>query len=247
MKEQGFTPGTESRRFQQSLDIIFDSKEIFYQEPRRYYFPGLPQIQFYERDQFDWIEAMEAATDYIRSELTAVMSGRSKFSPYLQTDVAHLNQDDNALINSNDWGALFLWDYGRLVPENAKLFPKTIKALELAPLPAVPGQAPMALFSKLTPGTKIPPHNGLLNTRLICHLPIIVPENCGALRVGNEERPWVEGEMLIFDDSMEHEAWNTSEEERVVLLFEIWRPELGEEERGLVSSMLAAVKEYFED
>ncbi len=247
MKAGGFEPGPESRRFQQSLDIIFDSKEIFYQEPRRYYFPGLPQVQFYERAQFDWIEEFEAATNDIRAELKAVMRGRSKFKPYLQTDETHLNQDDESLANSNDWGALFLWDYGRLVPENAKLFPKTVKALEAAPLPAIPGQAPMALFSKLKPGTKIPPHNGLLNTRLICHLPIIVPENCGALRVGNEERPWVEGEMLIFDDSIEHEAWNASEQERVVLLFEVWRPELKDEERELVSTMLAAVKEYHMD
>ena len=247
MKAGGFSPGPDSRRFQQSLDIILHSKETFYQEPRRYYFPGLPQIQFYEREQFDWIEEIEAATNDIRRELSRVMSGRSKFKPYLQTDATHLNQEDESLVNSNDWGALFLWDYGRLVPENAKLFPKTIKTLEAAPLPAISGQAPMALFSKLTPGTRIPPHNGLLNTRLICHLPIIVPENCGALRVGNEERPWVEGEMLIFDDSMEHEAWNTSEEERVVLLFEVWRPEISDEERRLVSTMLEAVKEYYSD
>lgn len=247
MKAGGFSPGPGSRRFQQSLDMIFDSKETFYQEPRRYYFPGLPQIQFYEREQFDWIGEIEAATNDIRGELSRVMRGRSKFKPYLQTDTTHLNQEDESLVNSNDWAALFLWDYGRLVPENAKLFPKTIKALQAAPLPAISGQAPMALFSKLTPGTKIPPHNGLLNTRLICHLPIIVPKNCGALRVGNEERSWVEGEMLIFDDSMEHEAWNTSEEERVVLLFEIWRPEISDEERRLVSTMLEAVKEYYND
>jgi aspartyl/asparaginyl beta-hydroxylase (cupin superfamily) len=247
MQAKGFSARPENRRFRQSLDIIFDSKEIFYQEPRRYYFPGLPQIQFYERDQFDWIESIEAATKDIRAELEHVMSGSSRFKPYLQSDATHLNQEDESLVNSNDWGALFLWDYGRLVPENASLFPKTVKALEAAPMPKIPGQAPMALFSKLTPGTRIPPHNGLLNTRLICHLPLIVPENCGALRVGNEERPWVEGEMLVFDDSMEHEAWNTSEEERVVLLFEIWRPELSDEEQGLVTSMLAAVKEYYDD
>ena len=132
----------------------------------------------------------------------------------------------------------------RVAPEAATLFPKTVKALEAAPVPVIPRQAPMALFSKLTPGTRIPPHNGFLNTRLICHLPIIVPENCGALRVGNEERPWVEGELLIFDDSIEHEAWNESDEERVIVLFEIWRPELSDEERGLVTTMLAAVKEY---
>ena len=247
LKAEGFSAGPGSRRFQQSLDIIFGSKDVFYQEPRRYYFPGLPQIQFYERDEFDWVETVEAATDDIRSELQPIMSDPSKFSPYLQADAAHLDQEDDNLINSNDWGALFLWDYGRLVPEIAKLFPNTVKALEAAPLPAVPGQAPMALFSKITPDTRIPPHHGFLNTRLICHLPIIVPENCGALRVGNEERPWVEGEMLIFDDSIEHEAWNTSDEERVVLLFEIWRPELNDEERTLVTKMLTAVKEYYKE
>jgi aspartyl/asparaginyl beta-hydroxylase (cupin superfamily) len=104
----------------------------------------------------------------------------------------------------------------------------------------------MALFSKLAAETTIPPHNGLLNTRLICHLPIIVPENCGALRVGNEERRWVEGEMLIFDDSIEHAAWNKSKHERVILLFEVWRPELSADERELITMMLKAVAEYSE-
>jgi aspartate beta-hydroxylase len=247
IKAEGFEPGPGRHRFFESLDIISGNKDIYYQEPRRYYFPGLPQIQFYDPGDFEWVETVEAATDDIRAELEQVMSGSSNFKPYLQTDVTHLNQDDDSLVNSDDWSALFLWDYGRLVPENAKLFPAAIEALKAAPMPAIPGQAPMALFSKLTPGTAIPPHNGLLNTRLICHLPLIVPENCGALRVGNEERPWVEGEMLMFDDSIEHEAWNKSEEERVVLLFEIWRPEISEEERGLVSTMLAAVREYYSD
>jgi aspartyl/asparaginyl beta-hydroxylase (cupin superfamily) len=95
----------------------------------------------------------------------------------------------------------------------------------------------------LRPGARIPAHTGLLNTRLICHLPLIVPEGCG-LRVGNETRPWVEGETLIFDDSIEHEAWNGSDRLRVVLLFDIWRPELSPDERDLVAAMLAAVDSY---
>ena len=81
----------------------------------------------------------------------------------------------------------------------------------------------MALFSVLEPGTHIPPHNGMLNTRLICHLPLIVPPGC-RLRVGSETRTVEAGKTMIFDDSMEHEAWNDSGETRVVLLFEIWRP-----------------------
>ena len=100
-------------------------------------------------------------------------------------------------------------------------------------MPDIARQAPIALFSKLSAEMKIPPHNGLTNSRLICHLPLIVPENCGSLRVGNEERSWVEGEMLIFDDTIEHEAWNSSAHERVILLFEVWRPEIAEEERRL--------------
>ncbi|MFZ9127288.1 MAG: aspartyl/asparaginyl beta-hydroxylase domain-containing protein, partial [Steroidobacteraceae bacterium] len=127
--------------------------------------------------------------------------------------------------------------------ENAPLFPDTLAALDLAPMPHIPRQAPMALFSKLAPRTRIPPHTGLLNTRLICHLPLVVPPDCGALRVGNEAHPWVEGEMLIFDDSIEHEAWNDSDQERVVLLFEVWRPEISAEERAMLTVLLRVVKE----
>jgi aspartyl/asparaginyl beta-hydroxylase (cupin superfamily) len=95
----------------------------------------------------------------------------------------------------------------------------------------------------MTAGARIPPHHGFVNTRLICHLPLVVPEGC-ELRVGGEMRAWREGEALIFDDTIEHEAWNRSAETRVVLLFDIWRPELSEEERGLVTAMFNAVDSY---
>jgi aspartate beta-hydroxylase len=231
-------------RFQQSLKLMFGGQEIYYQQPRRFYYPGLPQIQFYERSQFDWVTCIEEQTDQIRKELTAVMHGPSRFSPYVKSDSTHLGRNDQGLDDNDSWSALYLWEHSHLVPENAALFPNTLKALEAVPMPDIAKQAPMALFSKLAPDTRIPPHNGLLNTRLICHLPLIVPGNCGALRVGNEERPWVEGKLLIFDDTIEHEAWNNSDQERVILLFEIWRPEISEEERGLITTLLKAIKEY---
>jgi aspartyl/asparaginyl beta-hydroxylase (cupin superfamily) len=246
LRADGFTPGDSHPRFRQSLDLMFGNKEIFYQQPRRFYYPGLPQVQFYEREQFDWIPTIEAQTDQIRAELTPVMKDSSRFSPYVKSGDAKMGQDDQGLADNDDWGALYLWDHSRLVPENAALFPNTLKALEVAPMPEIARQAPMALFSKLAPTTRIPAHNGLMNTRLICHLPLIVPQDCGALRVGNEERPWEEGEMLIFDDSIEHEAWNDSGQERVILLFEIWRPEISMEERNILTSMLRAVKDYID-
>jgi aspartyl/asparaginyl beta-hydroxylase (cupin superfamily) len=98
----------------------------------------------------------------------------------------------------------------------------------------------MALFSLLRPGTHIAPHHGLLNTRLICHIPLITPPGC-RLRVGNEVREWEQGRALIFDDSIEHEAWNDSAETRVVLLFEIWRPEIEEDERRALTAMFEAI------
>ena len=247
LADDGFNPAAGSLRFRQSLDILFGTTEIHYQEPRRYYFPGLPQIQFYEREQFDWVAGIEAATDEIRTELENVLTDRSRFEPYLQTDEKHLNRRGTPLADNDDWGAYYICHFGELVAEAAELCPSAVAALAMAPQPDIPGQAATALFSKLRPNTRIPPHHGMVNTRLICHLPLIVPENCGALRVGNEQRSWVEGEMLIFDDSMLHEAWNDSDEERVVLLFDIWRPELTDDERFFVTAVLTAARHYHDD
>ena len=121
--------------------------------------------------------------------------------------------------------------------------PATLDALRRLPLCRIAGRTPTALFSLLRPGAHIPPHHGYLNARLICHLPLIVPGDC-ALRVGNETRAWRQGELMIFDDSMEHEAWNRSAELRVVLLFDIWRPELTDAERALVAATLESIDRF---
>ena len=111
------------------------------------------------------------------------------------------------------------------------------------PLAIVTNRSPSVLFSLLRPGARIPPHTGLVNTRLICHLPLIVPPECG-FRVGNDTRTPVEGKAWVFDDTIEHEAWNRSGQTRVILLFETWRPELSVEERAFVGAMFNAIDEY---
>jgi aspartyl/asparaginyl beta-hydroxylase (cupin superfamily) len=83
----------------------------------------------------------------------------------------------------------------------------------------------------------------MLNSRLICHLPLIVPKGCW-LRVGNETREWEEGKLLIFDDSIEHEAMNPTGELRIILLFDIWRPEVGEEERAAISAIFDEIDKF---
>ena len=83
----------------------------------------------------------------------------------------------------------------------------------------------------------------MLNCRLICHLPLIVPDGCW-LRVGNETRQWEQGKLLIFDDSIEHEARNPSGEMRIILLFDIWRPELSDAERHGISTVFEAIDTF---
>lgn len=247
LKSKGYERGI-SKRFDESLDISFGKSKVYVQEPTRYYFPGLPQKTFYNPAEFEWAEALEMQTSSIKEELEALLDEGTGFEPYLQSDssepnlVKHLNIVDNL-----NWGAYYIWQYGDLIEEHAKQFPLTTTALENLPFPKIDGQAHIALFSKLKAGVHIPPHNGLINTRLICHLPLVVPENCGSLRVGNDVREWQEGKLMVFDDSIEHEAWNKSSRDRVVLLFDIWRPELTADERQLVTDMLLAVDEYGEE
>jgi aspartyl/asparaginyl beta-hydroxylase (cupin superfamily) len=230
-------------RFAQSLDILFGHRRIYVQEPRNYYFPGLPQVQFYPRADFPWLDAVEAATDDIREELRAVMREDGDFAPYVRSAPGRPRPQGNAMLDNADWGAFYLWKDGAVVPENAGRCPRTMAALERVPLCRLPDRSPSILFSLLRPHARIPPHNGLVNTRLICHLPLIVPPGCG-FRVGNETREWVEGRAWAFDDSIDHEAWNDSDRTRVILLFEIWRPELSAQERTLVQAMFSAIDEH---
>ena len=101
----------------------------------------------------------------------------------------------------------------------------------------------MALAAGIEPGARIPPHHGVMNARLICHLPLILPPGCG-FRVGGETRAWREGELLVFDDSIEHEARNDGDELRVVLIFDVWNPLLEPAERDMVKAMAAAAREF---
>ena len=238
--ERGLTEGPSTRRFRQSLDILTGKKTPYFQEPRYYFFPELPQIQFFDRRDFPWLDKIEAQTASIRAELIEVLKEDAAFKPYVEANPNRPANGENGMLNNADWSAFYLWKNGEVVPENAARCPKTMSALADIPFPRVSNRSPSILFSMLRPGARIPPHTGFVNTRLICHLPLIVPSGC-RFRVGNDVRPWVEGKAWLFDDTIEHEAWNDSDEVRVILLFEVWRPELTTEERGLVAAMFDAI------
>ena len=83
----------------------------------------------------------------------------------------------------------------------------------------------------LQPHTRIPAHTGIANFRLVVHLPLIVPPDCG-FRVGAETRQWRIGEAWVFDDTIEHEAWNDSDQTRIIFICDVWSPRLSQEERA---------------
>ena len=84
----------------------------------------------------------------------------------------------------------------------------------------------------------------MTNTRLTVHLPLIVPPDCG-FRVGSETREWVPGKAWVFDDTIEHEAWNESDVPRGILIFDIWNPFLTAAERDLMRAATEIVGTYY--
>ena len=235
----GLADGDTSPRVALALDLLLGRKQLYLQQPNVFYFPGLPQRQYYERGEFPWLAGIEAAASPMRDELAAVIAAEGEFAPYVGGAPGR-PAPNNRLLGDPSWGAYYLWQSGAPVVGQADRCPATMAALEAAPMPVIAGRSPMALFSLLKPGTHIAPHHGMLNTRLICHIPLFAPDGC-ALRVGNETREWRFGETLIFDDSFEHEAWNRGTETRVVLLFEVWRPEIGQAEREELTVLFEAV------
>jgi aspartyl/asparaginyl beta-hydroxylase (cupin superfamily) len=244
LADLGFPAGHRSPRFEQSLDLRAGRKQVYLQEPTLYYFPELPQVQFFEPEDFAWAAEVEAATDVIRDELRAMLAtGREGFLPYIRSEA---NQPrEHPLLDRLDWSALFFCENGQRFPEVIASCPRTWEVMQRLPFPDIPRAGPSIMFSLLKPGTRIPAHNGTHNTRLICHLPLIVPPGC-FFRVGNETRQWEVGKLIIFDDTIEHEAWNDSAEERVVLIFEVWRPELSAQEQSEVTALFAASQAQLE-
>jgi aspartyl/asparaginyl beta-hydroxylase (cupin superfamily) len=237
LSARGMAPEHRSARFQHSLDIMAGRKQVYYQAPTGYYFPELAQTQYFDTADFDWAPALEAATDAIRHELRAVLAeGLEGFRPYIQSEANQPRQ--HPLLDKKDWSALFLCENGKRFEEAIARCPKTWEAVRAAPQLWIERSSPTVMFSLLRPATRIPAHSGVQNTRLTCHLPLIVPPGCG-FRVGNEVREWVEGKLLVFDDTIEHEAWNDSGEDRVVLIFDIGRPDMSDREHEEVAALFA--------
>ncbi|TCO78500.1 aspartyl/asparaginyl beta-hydroxylase domain-containing protein [Chromatocurvus halotolerans] len=238
--------GESLGRFEECLDIVAGTKKVYNAEPVQLHVPQLPAIPFFERSHFPWLETLEAATDTIRGELDSLLkAGLPGFEPYVQYAPGTPENQFKALNHAREWSSLWLWKDGEAQSESMARCPKTAALLEQLPLADQPGFAPTALFSALAPHTHIPPHTGSTNARLLVHLPLVLP-GPARFRVGNQQREWRLGEAWVFDDTIEHEAWNDADETRVILIFDIWNPLLSAAERELISALLVTHRDWLQ-
>ena len=233
----------ERRRSAAFVGAALGQRRIYHNECHGLCYPFLPADEFFDAGHFPWFEQLSAATDSIRAELVELIKDPGEaLRPYVKMESGIGENKWSELDNSLDWGAIFLWEYGEPNRPVLERCPVTAGLLEALPKQEIPGRAPSAFFSMLKPHTRIPPHTGVTNTRAIIHLPLIVPEGCG-FRVGGEVRPWEVGKPFAFDDTIEHEAWNDSDELRSVLIFDVWNPHLTEREREVIARYYEASDE----
>lgn len=226
---------TELRRSNAFVDLALGRRRAFFNQCEGLYYPFLPADEFFDRRHFPWMPDVEAATADIREELKALLADPGDaLRPYVRMDKGLPDNKWTGLDHSLDWGACFLWEYGLPNLPVLDRCPKTAAALAALPSAPIPGRSPSAFFSILKPKTRIPAHTGVTNTRSIVHLPLIVPPGC-VFRVGGETREWHEGLAFAFDDTIEHEAWNDSDEIRAVLIFDVWNPHLSPSEQELIT------------
>ena len=238
-------PAADLARAEHGLAALTGTKRIYHPQPTFLHVPKLPTEEFYAREQFPWLDQFEAASDEIRAEFErALLEDSAGAVPYIDYPEGVPLDQWKELNKSRKWSAFFLWRDGVRIDAHADRCPKTAGLLSQAPYADVPGYAPTAFFSILDKKSHIPPHTGVTNSRLIVHLPLVVPGNC-RFRVGSETREWQAGKAWVFDDSIEHEAWNDSEVPRAILIFDTWHPALTAGERAVIRSAVPAIKTFY--
>ena len=235
-------------RVARTLRVYFKEEAAVSPDPRQrptfLYMPGLPASAYVARSMFPWMDEFESHAPRISAELRRLLPsarGSERVFTSEELERANLRGGDAA----PQWTGYYFYRHGRRRDDNCDACPDTARALDPLPLSRVRGHGPEVLFSVFTPGTHLLPHRGVTNTRLVGHLPLIVPENC-ALNVGGEIHAWTEGRAVVFDDTYEHEAWNRGRSTRVVLIFDLWSPFLSDIEKLALADLIAAIGDFRE-
>lgn len=235
---------TAGGRWREALALRAGRSPPFHSQSNQLTIPRLPAQPFFDRSQFPWSDSLERQTDAIRQEMQLLLALQSAdFVPYVQYRPGEPVNQWCELNHSPRWSSYHLWRGGLAIEKHLARCPITSAALRDIDAVQIEGLCPNAMFSALAPHTRIPPHHGETNARLVAHLPLQVPTGC-RFRVGYDQREWQVGQLLIFDDTIEHEAYNDSDELRVVLIFDVWNPLLAPAERELVKRIAAESRTF---
>jgi aspartyl/asparaginyl beta-hydroxylase (cupin superfamily) len=230
----------DRRRMKTAADVWLGRRPIYANHCEGLHYPFLPADEFFDRDHFSWLRDLESAAPIIRAELEAILADPGpELTPYISLPPGVPAGKWSALDKSLEWSAFHLWKEGVRFDEACSRAPRTAALAESLPLCEIRGRGPNVFFSVLKAGGHIPPHSGVTNVRSVVHLPLIVPGEC-QFRVGGETRSWIEGQAFVFDDTIEHEAWNRSERDRSVLIMDVWNPYLSDHERAMICRLYSA-------
>ncbi|QOL27156.1 aspartyl/asparaginyl beta-hydroxylase domain-containing protein [Thalassotalea sp. LPB0316] len=214
------------------------------QKPHLFYLPELTAQAFWPNQDFSWTDKFREQFDELKQEFDAVADDiEVQGAPYVDANFADKSFDK--LAGSKNWTALHLYQNGIKNEALVERLPKLHKLLMSIDLYGLNEHPYEVFFSLLKAGQHIVPHYGLSNHSLTVHIPFIVG-NSGALTVNHIAKPWQCGESLIFDDSFEHEAINSSEQDRIVLIFSIWHPELSKQERQAIQQSFQARQNWLD-
>ena len=169
----------------------------------------------FDETRFHWAMELEKNYDVIRRELQGILAMREYIPPFHE-----LSPDQKKISHGQNWRTFFLKGFGYEAEQSWKRCPETMKILSNIP------NLRNAFFSILGPNYHIPHHRGVTKGLIRCHLGLIVPDQrdqC-VMRVGDQIRQWEEGRCFVFDDTYDHEVWNKTDQERVVLIIDVDRP-----------------------
>lgn len=212
------------------------------QRPKFLYFPDIPCVPYHDPYLQPWAEKLKAGYPILRTDALRVLDEDKQLPNFIN----FREGDSIETVLTGDgprpaWEAFFFYRHGKRYDENHARCPRSSEILESLDLCRIRDEAPEILFSVLTPGTHIQPHHGVTNTRLVMHLPLVVPADCALNLVDVAEHHWKEGELVMFDDTFLHEAWNRSDSTRIILLMDCWNPHLTPEERMAIKQLIETI------
>lgn len=213
-----------------------------HQRPRFFFFPGLPPGPYHDPMLQPFAGRLLAAYPDIRTEALRTLAEDSRFEDFIRfRDNIKVEDYLRGHGRPPAWQAYFFYRHGQRYDAHHVRCPRTSEALESIDLCRIADEAPEICYSVLTPGSDILPHHGVSNVRLVMHLPLLVPSGCALNVFGGGEHHWREGELMMFDDTYRHEAWNRSNSTRVVLLMDSWNPHLDPIEREALRLLIETI------